>query len=213
MEAKVDYKNKLTEYLQNKFPNSVLSETGKFERYTNVDEEYNALRYGVGIRDLSDSTNLKISGNDSLDFLHRISTNCVKDINEYEVVKTLFTNDKGRIIDRVSMLRLSNYCLLIGSYNEENKLQRWLDRYVIMEDIIIENLTGRYLILELSGKQVDSYLTLICGKSIEDLEYDKIILEHLEDTTFYLFKTKCINGENKYWILAYLEDEDLYKDW
>ncbi|MBL1212048.1 MAG: aminomethyl transferase family protein [Ignavibacteriae bacterium] len=208
MEAKVDYKYKLTEYLRNKFPNSVLSESGSFEKYTDVEEEYNALRYGVGIRDLSDSTNLKISGNDSLDFLHRISTNSVKDINEYELVKTLFTNDKGRIIDRVLMLRLSNYCLLVGSYNEENKLQRWLDRYVIMEDINIENLTGRYLILELTGKQVDSYLTLICGKAIEDLDYDKIILEQLEDTTFYLFKSKNYNGENKYWILAYIEDAE-----
>jgi folate-binding protein YgfZ len=122
------------------------------------------------------------------------------------MVKTLFTNDKGRIIDRVTMLRLSNYCLLIGSYSPENKLRRWLDKFVIMEDIIIEDLTGRYMILELSGEQVDSYLTLICGKSIEELESGKIILEELEETTFYLFKTKHFNGNNKYWIVAYIED-------
>lgn len=206
MEAKVEFENNLKEYFQNKYPNSVLNGDGRFDQYTSVAEEYNAIRYGIGIRDLSNSANLKLSGKDTLDFLHRISTNSVKDIGEYEMVNTLFTNDKGRIIDRVTMLRLSNYSLLIGSYNPENKLHRWLDRFVIMEEITIEDLTGRYMILELSGKQVDSYLTLICGKTIEELEYGKIILEELEETTFYLFKTKGFNGDNKFWVVAYIED-------
>ena len=65
---------------------------------------YNLIKNGIAVRDVSGKCLLKLEGKDTLDFLHRISTNHVKDLKESQINKTLFLNDKGRIIDRTIFL-------------------------------------------------------------------------------------------------------------
>jgi folate-binding protein YgfZ len=211
METNVLQSNSIFEFLKNEYPNAVIAKD-EFESYTDFKEEYYSLKYGVGIRNLSNCINLKLSGNDTIDFLHRLSTNTVNDLTDYEKANTLFTNDKGRIIDRTTLLRLSNYCMLIGSADKDKKLKKWLERFIIMEDIVIEDLSGRYLILEILGPQANSFLTMICGSAIDELTCKKVVMEELDEVNFFLIRQKEINGCEKYWMISYSEDgNDLIK--
>ena len=74
----------------------VLSEDGTVKVFTDIKEENNAVKFGVGIYNRSESAVLKLTGKDVLDFLQRITTNNVINLEPHHYVSTLFTNEKGR---------------------------------------------------------------------------------------------------------------------
>lgn len=87
---------------------------------------------------------IKITGNDSTDFLHRISTNDFKNFLPEEIQKTLLINEKGRIIDAVWIKNCTNYLLMFASQGIGDELIRWLNKYIIMEEICVENAAREY---------------------------------------------------------------------
>ncbi|MDP4175868.1 MAG: hypothetical protein Q8933_17960, partial [Bacteroidota bacterium] len=72
--------------------------------YDSEFEEYDALINGAGLIDLSGCSLFELKGNDSLDYLHRITTNALKDLKQGELSSTIFTNEKGKMIDRATVV-------------------------------------------------------------------------------------------------------------
>ena len=122
---KLDNKNRL-DYLKSKYKKLESNGEDTVDYYTSVKQEYNALINGVGIRDISHKGKLRLGGNDVSEFLQRISTNDVKKLRNFQHVETLFTNEKGRIIDETTLLKLDNQYLLINSAVYREKIKRWL---------------------------------------------------------------------------------------
>ena len=56
--------------------------------------------------------------------------------------------------------------------------------------------------LEVLGPQAESYLTLICGKDVDELGNNKIHRVDVEELKFHLLKKQSLTGENLYWIVA-----------
>ena len=89
------------------------------EKYiSSFKEEYNTVKNGSAVRINSDAVIIQLEGKDTLEFLHRVSTNSVKDLKPFEKKNTLFLNAKGRFIDRTTLINLENYFLLIGNLDE-----------------------------------------------------------------------------------------------
>ncbi len=195
-------------YFQTIYGQIKVSDENLVEVYSSVKEEINSVRYGVGIYNRSESAVLHLNGKDVLDFLQRISTNDVLNVEPYNYVTTLFTNEKGRLIDRTVLVRLEDDYFLVGSKKNDNILNRWLNKYIITEDVRIENKTGEYLILDVIGPQAESYLTLICGREIDELDNHKLHKIVIDDHTSYLLKKSTASGENLYWIIC--ENENQY---
>src|SRR3989339_810996 len=128
-----------------------------------IESEMNSLYTGVGMRDISSSGVIELKGNDVLDFLHRISTNSVKSIVKGEVAKTIFTTEKGKIIDTGVVINLDEYQLLVCSQEHQEKMMIWLQKYIISDDVKLNKINGKYTILELLGPQADSFMTIISG--------------------------------------------------
>lgn len=191
------------------FPN-IKIDTEEVEVYSDIDKEYEALRYGVAIRDISSSSMLILTGNDVLDYLHRISTNSTKDLEMLKYVKTLFTSEKGRVIDDTVLLHLENFKLLIGSPEVKEKLWYWLDKYIIMEDIKTRDSGDDYNLFEILGPQKDSYMTLLCGNDCEEVKENFIFPRDIEGIDLYLLKLKESAGIEKYWILVRSNDTETF---
>ena len=115
-----------------------------------LESEMNSLYNGVGMRDISSSGVIELKGNDVLDFLHRISTNSVKNIIKGETAKTIFTTEKGRIIDTAVIINLDDYQLLVSSQEHHQKIMMWLQKYVISDDVKLSNINGKYTSLRSS---------------------------------------------------------------
>ncbi len=95
--------------------------------------------------DVSNRSIVALRGNDAHDLLQRLSTNDLLKLAIGGVIKTILTNEKGRIIDLLSVLRLgTSELLLLGQTIGGHDLQRWLEKYIIMEDAVAENLTGTF---------------------------------------------------------------------
>lgn len=132
--------------------------------------------------DVSDRSLVILRGNDALDLLQRLSTNDVAKLDVGDVVRTILTNEKGRIIDTLSVLKLeASELLLSGQTKSGKELQQWLQKYIIMEEAEVENVTdnfGHFLLCEgfPKGEQFnfpEAYQT----------HFSKSVLKNINDTT------------------------------
>jgi tRNA-modifying protein YgfZ len=167
-----------------------------------LESEMNSLYTGVGMRDISSSGVIELKGNDVLDFLHRISTNSIKNIVKGEVAKTIFTTEKGRIIDTGVIINLDEYQLLICSQEHQEKMMIWLQKYIISDDVKLNKVNGKYTLLELIGPQADSFMTIISGNIVNNIQPNTIKIINTDGILFFLMKHFDQNGHLVYWILA-----------
>jgi folate-binding protein YgfZ len=96
---------------------------------------------------------LFMRGAESLDLLNRISTNALADLAPGEVRTTLFTTDKGRIVDLVHVVPRQDGAFLVASPGAGAALREWISRFIIMEDIVIEFPPVPYTVGTLVGPQ------------------------------------------------------------
>lgn len=177
----------LTEYLKQKYQNCVVSDDNSFLRFTNSTYEYSFLIHGVGIHLNFSSSFIELTGKDVLDFLHRVSSNSINDVKPFYKRNTLFLNEKGRFIDRATYLNLGELHLLIGSKDSNDRLLNWVNRYIIMEDIVTKDISGNYLLLDFIGPQSDSFLTLLLGNELKSLNSENILKCSVDGFDFYVF--------------------------
>lgn len=169
-------------------------------------QELNSLYNGVGLRDISSSGIIELSGNDVLDFLHRITTNTLKELPAQSIGKTIFTNAKGRIIDTAVIINFGEHQLLVCSEEYKLKVAGWISKYIIMDDVRINLADNKYSFLELIGPQADSFITLVCGNVINEIEENKFKTIRAEGIIFFLIKMRDSVGNFKFWILADTEN-------
>lgn len=167
-----------------------------------LESELNTLYSGVGMQDISSSGFIELRGNDVMDFLDRISTNAIKNITKGETVKTIFCTEKGRIIDTAVVINLDEYQLVVCSQEHQEKMMIWLNKYVISDDVKLSNINGKYTLLEVLGPQADSFMTLINGNIVNNIQPNSIKVINTEGIIFFLMKHLDRNGHIVYWILA-----------
>lgn len=85
---------------------------------------------------------IKITGNESSDFFQRISTNDFSTFKESNIQQTLLITEKGRIIDAVWVIHCGSYLLLLCSKGMAAEIIAWLNKFIIMEDILLEDISS-----------------------------------------------------------------------
>ncbi|MGK9477486.1 CAF17-like 4Fe-4S cluster assembly/insertion protein YgfZ [Melioribacter sp. OK-6-Me] len=153
----------------------------------NINEEYKLLYHGAGAVSLEENIT-KLEGKETLDFLHRISTNNLKDLIPGKKINTLFLNDKGRFIDRTVLLYITDFFWLIGQHDPDKKLLNWINKYIITEDIKAEDVTSEYKIITVTGEQSASYLSLIFGQEFHLIDDNNLIITQTSGFDTILFR-------------------------
>ncbi|MCX6171065.1 MAG: hypothetical protein NTX65_17155 [Ignavibacteriales bacterium] len=194
----------ITDYLNKRFPDNVKINS-VFRSFTSAKDEFDSLRNGIGLRVNSELMLIQLSGKDVLDFLHRVSSNSLKDLKVLEKRNTLFLNEKGRFIDRTTLISFENDFLLIGNSKNSRQLYSWIDRFIITEDITIKDVSGTFVIVDFIGRQSESFLTLLIGKEINTLDFTTVRRFDVDGFTFYFFVEKEINGIKIYKVLINTE--------
>ena len=175
------------------------------KEFNGLEPELHSLFKGVGLKDSSAEGILELRGKDVLDFLHRITTNAVKDIPKGSSSDTIFTTEKGRIIDVSKILNFDAHQLVLCSAENKVKVIRWIEKYVIMDDVNVTDASGKYAVLDLIGPQADSFITLICGKSVNEIQPNSFKVINSEGVIFILLKFADKLGNNTYKIIADME--------
>jgi folate-binding protein YgfZ len=96
--------------------------------------------------DVSERAVVSLKGPESLDLLQRISTNDVTRRNADGAIQTVFTNEKGRIVEVAYVLDDREEGLLVGGQAADPLIMKqWIEKYIIMEDINVRVLSGQFI--------------------------------------------------------------------
>ena len=147
--------------------------------YTDFGSEYQAATEGVAVHDVSYAGRLKATGPDVLDLLNRMSTNEVLSLQPGQGAPTILTTDRGRILDLIGVVNTGDHILLITSPGAQRTVIDWLDKYTIMEDIAIEDVTGSTTMLTVFGPGSQAALESASGAALADLPPFHAVLESI----------------------------------
>lgn len=168
--------------------------------YSDVDEELNTLNTGVGLRNVSHMGIMELKGADVLDFLHRVTTNGLKDLKKEQVTQTIFTTEKGRIIDVVEILNFETHQLMICSPIHKPKLKSWIDKYTISDDVKVIDTENKYSIIDVLGPQANSFLMFVCGGMINNIPENSFKIVNTEGLLFFVVRLNF--GKEQFRIIA-----------
>lgn len=91
------------------------------------------------------TTAVRVQGADRVDLLQRLSTNDVARLaRPGAAFGTVFTTEKGRVVDWVTVLVRADDLLLRCSPGRADGVRAWIDRYTIMEDVVTADVTQAY---------------------------------------------------------------------
>ncbi len=176
------------------------------KNYNSIEDEVYSINNGVALKYMNSYAIVELKGNDSLDFLHRISTNSMRNLAKEEVKKTIFTSEKGRIIGVATILNFESYLLLVTSIHSKQKVMSWINKYIIGDDVKVSDASHRFNLFEIIGPQSESFLSLFVGDSITSVTENSFKVVSADGVLFFLAKIKEENGSFKYWIFAEQEN-------
>ena len=127
--------------------------------YGSTLDEYQSFKGKKVITDFSDSGVVSLQGKDTADFLHRMSTNNMLNINSNEPVVTVLTDADGHFMDVVTVLLHNERFLLIGSEGNGQNIFEWLNKHHFSEEITIVDESGQYGLFALYGEGVPAILS------------------------------------------------------
>ena len=122
--------------------------------------EFTAATTGAGVHDASHYGRLKATGEDALDLLNRLSTNRVDHLLPGHWAPTVLTSDRGRIVDLLMVVNAGDCVYLVTSPGQQQPVIDWLDKYTIMEDLTVEDVSAGTAMLALIGPAAPSILGL-----------------------------------------------------
>lgn len=132
--------------------------------------ENTLLAQGDVLFDLSDTSIIKVSGEDAESFLQNQLTNDIRNISETNHQTSAWCSPKGRIIASFRVFKQQDsYFLTVSSDLLEHVIKK-LSMYVMMSKVTIEDATDSYTFFAYAGKEADNNLQTIISKDNDNKE-------------------------------------------
>lgn len=130
---------------------------------------------GLALADRSHIGRLKLTGEDALDLLNRLSTNKLDDLAPGGVMGSVLTTNKGRVIDLLFIARQDDHLLVLTSPDTRRRVAEWIDFYTFVEDVEIADITQETAMFTLLGASpADAHPALAAlpprGSAIADID-------------------------------------------
>jgi tRNA-modifying protein YgfZ len=131
-------------------------------------EGYRALRERAAWLDLSARGKIVVTGEDSARLLHALSTHHIEEIRPGEGRYVFFLNAQGRIQADANLLRFDDNFLLDTEPEIRQRLFEHIDKYIIADDVTLEDATGRLSTIALEGPGAAAALSALSAPVPED---------------------------------------------
>jgi tRNA-modifying protein YgfZ len=134
---------------------------------------YDALRNRAAWLDLSARGKIKLTGEDRARLLHAMSTNHIQQLTPGSGCYAFFLNDKGRVLADANILCQPDYFLLDVEPETRGPLYQHLDRFIIADDVTLEDVTDATATIAIEGPQAASVLER-AGAPVPEAEYSSV---------------------------------------
>ena len=148
------------------------------ECFTNPHQEHCAVRQGLGVLDLSHRGRLRLTGSDRAAYLHRIISNDVEGLSVGEGNYATILTNRGKIIADMNVYVFEDSIGLETNAETTLGLYQELDKYLIADDVTIEDFTEHTGTIGVHGPKSAELLQEVYGFDVGDLpEYHSLIHE------------------------------------
>jgi tRNA-modifying protein YgfZ len=134
---------------------------------------YDALRNHAAWLDLSDRGKIKLTGEDRARLLHAMTTNHIQQLTPGSGCYAFFLNDKGRVLADANVLCRPDYFLLDVEPETRQPLYQHLDRFIIADDVTLEDVTDPTATIAIEGPQAASVLER-AGAPVPEADYSSV---------------------------------------
>ena len=117
-----------------------------------------ALREGAAWLDLSARGKIRVTGEDRARLLHAMTTQDVQTLTPGHGCYAFFLNAQGRILGDVNIFCREDSFLLDTEPETRQKLYDHIDRYIIADDVTLEDATGEMATLAVEGPRAAAVL-------------------------------------------------------
>jgi len=122
--------------------------------YGDVRAEFEALVSDCGVYDLSGRVKIKLSGTDQVRWLNGMVTNNIRDLGVNQGVYAFLLNPQGRILADLYAYNRNGSLVIDTDRSQLDKLLAIFDKYIIMDDVEVENLGDRLTAIGVAGPNV-----------------------------------------------------------
>lgn len=180
-------------------------------QYEGVNIEHETVRNGVGVFDVSHMGLFKISGENALDLIQRVTSNDASVLVNGKAQYSYLPNNNGGIVDDIITYKVndSEYLMVVNASNI-NKDFEWISAQNTM-NAVFENLSDQYSLLAIQGPKANEAMQSLTNVDLTNLK-------------FYSFETGTFAGKENVIISAtgytgsggieiYAKNEDIVAIW
>jgi len=143
------------------------------DSFGNWKDEYRFLRESLALIDKNYRAYLRFTGPDRVRYLNAILTNDIKGLHENHANVSLFLSPQGHIQAEIETHALAGELLCVSYAMIRERLVPALDKYIIMDDVTLEDATAEWASLALEGPKAAQAIAELAGvdlHALEDLE-------------------------------------------
>ena len=134
--------------------------------YGDLESEYAAIRQGAGLFDAAHRGTILVTGDDRRDFLDRMVTQKLGDLQAGVVREAFWLNRKGRINADLLLVELGDRLLVDVDVHCAEPTASSLGEFVFTEDVSIADVTGQFHHLSLHGPAAQAAVGAAAGKDL-----------------------------------------------
>jgi glycine cleavage system T protein len=139
-------------------------------RFGNPESEYQAVRSGVGLIDLSHRALLQLTGPDRFSFLQGMVSNDLRSLAPGAGQHAAVLNQQGKVLSDVRILCSENSFYLELWEFVKDKIVEHLNRYLVADEVEIADRSGEYAVFSLQGPHAESLLRKLILGAVAPLE-------------------------------------------
>lgn len=136
--------------------------------FTGIVDEHLSVRTGVGLFDVSHMGEISVSGDRAVEYVDRLTTNDVANLDPFQARYTTMLNDKGGIIDDLLVYRRKyDYLLVVNAANTRRALGWVIER--APADVRIDDLSDETGQIAVQGPKAKDLMVKVCGANVAGL--------------------------------------------
>lgn len=140
-------------------------------QYEGVNIEHETVRNNVGVFDVSHMGLFKISGDNALDLVQKVTSNDASVLVPGKAQYSYLPNDKGGIVDDIITYKVSDseYLMVVNASNIDKDFE-WISSNNSM-NAAFENLSDQYSLLAIQGPKANEAMQSLTNVDLENLKF------------------------------------------
>ncbi|MGK0541959.1 glycine cleavage system aminomethyltransferase GcvT [Staphylococcus haemolyticus] len=140
-------------------------------QFTSIKEEHNAVRYEVGMFDVSHMGEISIKGNDASKFVQYLLSNDTNNLTDTKAQYTALCNEEGGIIDDLVTYKIgdNDYLLIVNAANTDKDFA-WVQKHAPKFDVEVSNVSNQFGQLALQGPKARDLVSGLVDIDVSEMK-------------------------------------------